>query len=126
MLKVERIDHGVHAIDDAALVARLARDRTPLTVCPLSNIRLCVYPQMSAHPILRLMRAGVVCTINSDDPAYFGGYVNENYRAVAEAFALGSAELAQLAKNSFEASFLSAPEKRARIAEVEAYASAAG
>ncbi len=126
VLNVERIDHGVHAIDDAALVARLARDRTPLTICPLSNIRLCVYPTMSTHPILRLMTAGVVCTINSDDPAYFGGYVNENYRAVAEAFALGAAELAQLAKNSFEASFLSAPEKQARIAEVVAYASAAG
>ncbi len=126
VLNVERIDHGVHAIDDAALVARLARDRTPLTICPLSNIRLCVYPTMSAHPILRLMTAGVVCTINSDDPAYFGGYVNENYRAVVEVFALGSAELAQLAKNSFEASFLSAPEKQARIAEVVAYASAAG
>ncbi|CAJ0852512.1 adenine deaminase [freshwater sediment metagenome] len=126
ILNVERIDHGVHAIDDAALLARLARERTPLTVCPLSNIRLRVYPQMSAHPIRRLMNAGVVVTINSDDPAYFGGYVNENYRAVAEAFTLGGAELAQLAKNSFEASFLSATEKQARIAEIEAYASAAG
>jgi adenosine deaminase len=81
---------------------------------------------MSAHPIRRLMNAGVVVTINSDDPAYFGGYVNENYRAVAETFSLQRTELAQLAKNSFEASFLSAPEKQARIAEIEAYASAAG
>lgn len=126
VLKAERIDHGVRAIDDAALVARLARERTPLTVCPLSNIRLRVYPRLSAHPIKRLMDAGVVVTINSDDPAYFGGYVNENYRAVAEAFSIGRAELAQLARNSFEASFLSASEKEARIAEVEAYVSASG
>ncbi|MGZ9409294.1 MAG: adenosine deaminase, partial [Methylocystis sp.] len=88
-LKVERIDHGVHAIDDAALVQRLARERVPLTVCPLSNIRLCVYPDMRAHPIQRLFEAGVVVTVNSDDPAYFGGYVNENYRAIQQAFALG-------------------------------------
>lgn len=126
VLHVARIDHGVRAIEDAALVARLARERVPLTVCPLSNIRLCVYPDMAAHPLLRLMAAGVVVTVNSDDPAYFGGYVNANYLAVANAFALGPAELAQLAKNSFEATFLPEPEKQARIAEVAAYASACG
>lgn len=126
ILKVERIDHGVHAIDDPALVARLSRAHTPLTICPLSNIRLCVYPDMRAHPIRRLMAAGVLATVNSDDPAYFGGYVNANYLAVAQAFALGLNDLAALAKNSFEASFLPAPEKQARIAEVEAYAAASG
>lgn len=123
-LKVERVDHGVHAIDDSALVQRLVRERVPLTVCPLSNIRLCVYPDMRAHPIQRLFEAGVVVTVNSDDPAYFGGYINDNYRAVQQAFEVGAAELAQFAKNSFEASFLSDQDKRERIAEVDAYARA--
>lgn len=120
-LKVERIDHGVRAIEDAALVARLARERIPLTVCPLSNIRLCVYPRMTDHPIRRLSDAGVLVTINSDDPAYFGGYANANYRAVQEAFSMTKAEMAEFAKNSFRASFLDAAEKQARIAEVDAY-----
>lgn len=122
ILKVERIDHGVHAIDDAALVARLAHERTPLTVCPLSNIRLRVYSNMHAHPIQRLMDAGVVVTVNSDDPAYFGGYVNANYLAVQQAFAFSTAQLDQLAKNSFAASFLAPHEKEQRIAEIDAYA----
>lgn len=122
VLRVDRIDHGVHAIDDAALVARLARERVPLTVCPLSNVRLRVYPDMRGHPLRRLMEAGVVVTVNSDDPAYFGGYVNANYRAARDALALTDAELAQLAKNSFEASFLSGAEKAAHIAEVESVA----
>lgn len=120
-LKVERIDHGVHAIDDPALVQRLAQERVPLTVCPLSNIRLCVYPDMRAHPIQRLFEAGVVVTVNSDDPAYFGGYVNENYRAVQRAFTMNATELTQLAKNSFTASFLPEDEKKKRIAEIDAY-----
>lgn len=120
-LQVARVDHGVHAIDDPALVARLAKERIPLTVCPLSNIRLRVYPDMRAHPLKRLMAAGVVVTVNSDDPAYFGGYVNANYRAVQEAFAFGPSELAQLARNSFAASFLSEEDKRNMIAEIDAY-----
>lgn len=123
-LKVRRIDHGVRAIDDAALVARLARDKIPLTVCPLSNIRLHVYHDIRKHPIRRLMDAGVMVTINSDDPAYFGGYVNANYRAVQEVFALTKEDLKQLAKNSFAASFLPEDEKQARIAEVDARAAA--
>jgi adenosine deaminase len=126
ILEVERIDHGVHAIDDPALVERLARHRVPLTICPLSNIRLRVYPDMRAHPIRRLMAQGVVATVNSDDPAYFGGYVNANYLAVAQAFALTPAEIATLAKNSFEASFLAEAEKRQLIADVEAYAVSTG
>jgi adenosine deaminase len=128
VLKVSRVDHGVHAIDDDALVARLVRERTPLTVCPLSNIRLRVYPDMRAHPLKRLFDAGVLVTVNSDDPAYFGGYVNANYLAVQQAFELRVDEVAQLARNGFLASFLPEAEKAARIAEVDAYvaASAAG
>jgi adenosine deaminase len=120
-LKASRVDHGVHAIDDEALVARLVRERTPLTVCPLSNIRLRVYPDMRAHPLKRLCGAGVVVTVNSDDPAYFGGYVNANYLAVQQAFELSIDEMAQLARNSFLASFLPEAEKAARIAEIDAY-----
>ena len=120
-LKAERIDHGVRAIEDPALVARLARQRIPLTVCPLSNIRLRVYPDMAHHPLHRLIDAGVLVTLNSDDPAYFGGYVNANYRAVQEAFGLTKSDLADLAKNSFTASWLSEDEKQARINEVESY-----
>jgi adenine deaminase len=124
VLKVSRVDHGVHAIDDAALVARLVRERTSLTVCPLSNLRLRVYPDMIRHPLKRLFDAAVVVTVNSDDPAYFGGYVNANYQAVQDAYALRRDELAQLARNSFEASFLPEEEKAARIAEVDAYVAA--
>lgn len=126
LLKVSRIDHGVHAIDDPALVARLVRDHTPLTICPLSNMRLRVYRDMRDHPLRRLMEAGVVVTVNSDDPAYFGGYANANYLAVQQAFGLSLPELAQLARNSFAASFLPEAEKAARIAEIDAYASSAG
>jgi adenosine deaminase len=126
LLKVSRIDHGVHAIDDAALVERLARDRIPLTICPLSNIRLRVYRDMRNHPLKTLMDAGALVTVNSDDPAYFGGYVNANYLAVQQAFGLDREQLAQLARNSFTASFLPEAEKTARIAEVDAYASSAG
>ncbi|WP_442754633.1 adenosine deaminase [Methylocystis sp. JAN1] len=120
-LRIERVDHGVHAVDDPALVARLAKERIALTVCPISNIRLRVYPDLRAHPLKRLMEAGVAVTVNSDDPAYFGGYLNANYRAVEEAFALAAEELAQLARNSFAASFLSEEEKRDRIAEIDSY-----
>lgn len=117
-----RIDHGVRSIDDAALVARLAGSGVPLTVCPLSNQYLGVTPDLSRHPLRELMAAGVVVTINSDDPAYFGGYVNANYRAVQQAFGLGRAELAGLARNSFAASWLDDDAKARRIVEVDAYA----
>ena len=119
-----RIDHGVRSIDDAALVERLARSQVPLTVCPLSNQYLKVTPDLSRHPLRELMAAGVLVTINSDDPAYFGGYVNANYRAVQKAFDLSRAELAGLARASFAASWLDAGAKAKRIAEVEAYAAA--
>ncbi len=121
-LKVERIDHGVRCLEDPALVERLAAGRVPLTVCPLSNLRLCVVDDMAAHPLRRMMELGLFVTINSDDPAYFGGYVNENYAAVQDALGLSRADLAALARNSIEASFLEPEAKRALIAEVDAVA----
>ncbi|TCO81912.1 adenosine deaminase [Plasticicumulans lactativorans] len=113
LLKVVRIDHGVRCVEDPALVARLARERMPLTVCPLSNVKLRVFPDLAAHNLLTLLRDGLCVTINSDDPAYFGGYVGDNFAAVAEALAPSRAELRQLADNSFEAAWLTA-EERAR------------
>ena len=111
VLHVERIDHGVRAIEDPALVRQLADARVPLTVCPLSNVRLRVYPDMSAHALPRLLEQGVCVTVNSDDPAYFGGYLNANFEALFAAHpALGAREAHQLAANAFEASF--APEAR--------------
>jgi adenine deaminase len=107
LLKAERIDHGVHCLDDPELVARLAQQRTALTVCPLSNVKLRVFPDLAAHNIGKMLAAGIVATINSDDPAYFGGYLNRNYTATFEALPqLGAKEAYQLARNSFEASFV--------------------
>lgn len=120
-LHVARIDHGVRSIEDAALVERLAATRMPLTVCPLSNLRLQVVSDLARHPLRRLLERGVVVTVNSDDPAYFGGYINENYRAVAVALGLGIKELATLARNSFAASFLDEAARARHIAEVDAY-----
>ncbi len=121
-LKVERIDHGVRCLEDPALVERLVAARVPLTVCPLSNLRLCVVEDMADHPLRRMMELGLFVTVNSDDPAYFGGYVNENYAAVQDALGLGRDDLAALARNSFEASFLEPEAKRALVAEVDAAA----
>ena len=121
-LKVERIDHGVRCLEDPALVERLAAGRVPLTVCPLSNLRLCVVDDMAAHPLRRMMELGLFVTVNSDDPAYFGGYVNENYAAVQDALDLSRADLAALARNSIEASFLEPEAKRALVAQVDAVA----
>ncbi|MCG8593210.1 MAG: adenosine deaminase [Kiloniellales bacterium] len=119
-LQVERIDHGVRCLEDPDLVERLVAARVPLTVCPLSNLRLCVVEDMAGHPLRRMMELGLFVTVNSDDPAYFGGYVNENYAAVQDALGLGRDDLAALARNSFEASFLDAEAKRALVAEVDA------
>jgi adenosine deaminase len=105
LLGVERIDHGVNAVDDAELVEYLATHRIPLTMCPLSNQRLQVTPDLSKHPLKRLMDDGVLVTVNSDDPAYFGGYVADNYVAIAEALNLSEAEIVQLAENSLLASW---------------------
>jgi adenosine deaminase len=103
-------------------VARLARDQVPLTVCPLSNVMLRVFPDLAHHNLAALLEAGVRVTVNSDDPAYFGGYVNENYRGCARALGLTRARLVQLARNSFLAAFLSDAEKARHCAAVDAYA----
>jgi adenosine deaminase len=123
-LHVDRIDHGNRSLEDAALVKRLAGEQMTLTVCPLSNLKLCVVADMAMHPLKRMLALGLHATVNSDDPAYFGGYLNDNYRAAASALDLTKAELVTLAKNSFQGSFLSEAEKATRIAEVEAYAAA--
>ena len=112
ILGVERIDHGNRALEDDALVARLRDDRIPLTVCPLSNLALRVVDDLAAHPIRRMLDLGLLATVNSDDPAYFGGYINENFRRVAEAVGLSTAEIETLARNSLEASFTGNPSFR--------------
>lgn len=119
LLGVDRVDHGNRSLEDPALVARLARDRVPLTVCPLSNLRLCVVDDLRHHPLKRMLDAGLFATVNSDDPAYFGGYMTENYRAVRDALGLGRAEMTELARNGFAASFLPAAEKAAALAEFD-------
>ena len=108
VLKVERIDHGVQAIHDAALMQRLAQDRIPLTVCPLSNLKLCVFPALAQHNLRRMLDAGIVATVNSDDPAYFGGYIVDNFTQTFAALGMTSQHAYQLARNSFEASFIDA------------------
>jgi adenosine deaminase len=124
-LRVERIDHGNRALGDDALVDRLARDRIALTMCPLSNLRLQVLTDLRRHPLRPLMERGVPVTINSDDPAYFGGYVNENYAALQAALSLSRAELAAIARTSFTASFIDPADKDAYVAKVDAYAAMA-
>lgn len=122
VLKVERIDHGVRAAEDPALLARLAREQVPLTVCPLSNVKLRVFPTLQQHNLKALLDAGLKVTINSDDPAYFGGYVLENYRQTAEALQLSRAELRRLARNSLEAAFVDDAERAPWLAQLEALA----
>ncbi|OAH50381.1 adenosine deaminase [Microbacterium oleivorans] len=124
VLEVERVDHGIRSIDDPDLLAHLAEHRVPLTVCPLSNVRLRAVPELAAHPLRRLVDAGVVVTINSDDPSYFGGYIGDNYAAVAS-LGFDTAELAQLAENSITASFADATRKADLIARVRAWAASA-
>ena len=112
LLKAERIDHGVQAVHDAALMQRLARERVPLTVCPLSNQKLQVFPDLARHSLPQLLAGGLCATVNSDDPAYFGGYVSDNFRAMLAATDLGAQHAWQLAANSFEASFAPAADQR--------------
>ncbi|MFA9218236.1 MAG: adenosine deaminase [Sphingomonadaceae bacterium] len=121
VLHVERIDHGVRCLEDAALTQRLAAEKIALTVCPLSNIKLCVFDQMAQHNLLQLLDAGLVATVNSDDPAYFGGYMNDNFIATFEALPLGLSHAQRLARNSFSAAFLPAAQKQAFLDEVDAY-----
>ncbi|MCP4962860.1 MAG: adenosine deaminase, partial [Actinomycetia bacterium] len=126
VLGAERIDHGVRCDEDPELLHRLAADRTPLTVCPLSNLALKGVASLEEHNIGRLLDAGLCVTVNSDDPAYFGGYVAENYAATAEALALSGADVARLARNSFEACFAPDSDKVRWLAEVDAYESSWG
>jgi len=119
LLGVGRIDHGNRSLDDDALVGRLVRERMVLTVCPLSNLRLRVVDDLSHHPLRRMMDKGLLVTINSDDPAYFGGYVNENYRAISQALGLRRDEIAATVRNGIGASLMTAAEKADALAEVE-------
>jgi len=120
VLKVERIDHGVRCDEDPALVERLVRDRIPLTVCPLSNLKLCVVKDLAQHNFAKLLRTGVAVTINSDDPAYFGGYIGENYRATAEALNLTTAELVEVAENAARAAFMPPQAKASLLNRIRA------
>ena len=119
VLGVGRIDHGNRSLQDQTLVGRLARERMALTVCPLSNLRLRVVPDLKQHPLRQMMENGLVVTVNSDDPAYFGGYVNDNYRAVSDALSLGRDEIVAIVRNGFQASLMTKPEKDAALAEVD-------
>ena len=123
LLKVSRIDHGVRSIEDEILVDFLAKSRMPLTVCPLSNVKLCVFRTMQEHTLKQLLDKGLCITINSDDPAYFGGYMTENFQAIQVGLDLTQADLYQLAKNSFEASFLSLTEKEKFYRELDIFMS---
>ena len=121
LLKVERVDHGVQSTKDAALMRRLAADRIPLTVCPLSNLKLCVFPDLAQHNLGALLDAGLVATVNSDDPAYFGGYVNENFVQTFAATGMTAQQAWQLAHNSFGASFADASARRDWQDRLQAY-----
>jgi adenosine deaminase len=121
VLQARRIDHGVRCLEDPRLVERLRADRIPLTVCPLSNVKLRVFATMGEHNLKRLLAAGLCVTVNSDDPAYFGGYIAANYRAAEQGLGLSREDLLTLARNSFRASFLAPPEKHARLAEVDQF-----
>ena len=124
VLGIDRLDHGNRSLEDAALTARLARSGMTLTVCPLSNLKLCVVRDMAEHPIGRMLKAGLRATINSDDPAYFGGYIADNYRAVAGARGLNRDDLALLARNSFLGSFLPDDVVAKHLAALDAYVGA--
>ncbi|WP_088307721.1 adenosine deaminase [Novosphingobium sp. B 225] len=122
LLKVERIDHGNRALEDAALTRRIAEAGLTLTVCPQSNLRLCVIPDMASSPVKRMLDLGLKVTVNSDDPAYFGGYMNDNFRSITKALGLSAAELVQLAENSFTGSFLPGEDIARHVAAVRAAA----
>ena len=122
ILKVTRIDHGVRCVEDQTLVRRLALERIPLTVCPLSNVKLQVFTRLEDHNLKRLLELGVAATVNSDDPAYFGGYILDNYLAAQKVLGLTLEDIRTLAKNSFAASFLSASEKARFCARIDALA----
>jgi adenosine deaminase len=120
VLGAERIDHGVRSLEDPDLVARLRRDAIPLTVCPLSNVALRVVDELSEHPLPAMIEGGLLVSVHSDDPAYFGGYVGENYRGVQQSLGFDDSTITMLARNSIVASFLDAPRKEALLQELEA------
>ena len=122
VLKVRRIDHGVRSMEDERLVSRLVEEQIPLTVCPLSNVKLRVFPNLKSHNLKQLLDRGILVTVNSDDPAYFGGYVGENFQASAAALDLSREQLLRLARNSFAASFLPDDTKRGYLEEVDRFA----
>lgn len=126
ILKVSRIDHGVRCLEDARLVERLAAEGVPLTVCPLSNVQLRVFPTLADHTLKRMLDRGVRVTVNSDDPAYFGGYLTENFEASQKALGLSREDIHALGRYAFEASFLSAEDQRRHCAELDAYMGVAG
>jgi len=121
ILQVQRIDHGNRALEDLALTGRIAAEQIPVTVCPLSNRALQTCPDLTRHPLRRMLDHGLLVTVNSDDPSYFGGYVNENFLAIQQALALTEAEIATLARNSFLASFMPEREKRAAVERFDAF-----
>ena len=125
LLRVARVDHGVRSLEDPQLVERLRRQRIPLTVCPFSNVKLHVVSDLAHHPLKRMLDAGLIVTVNSDDPAYFGGYVTDNLVGVAQTLRLSERELVALAKNSFEASFIDDAKKRAHLDEIDRLVGAA-
>jgi adenine deaminase len=124
LLHVRRVDHGVRCLEDDALADRLVAEQVPLTVCPMSNVKLRVFPDLAHHNVGRLLARGLCATINSDDPAYFGGYIGDNYAATADALGLGRDEMAQVARNSFVASFLDDAERERHLAELDRVAAA--
>jgi adenosine deaminase len=124
LLKVDRIDHGNRSLEDETLVRRLVDDAMTLTVCPLSNLKLCVVGDMIDHPLKRMLSLGLRATINSDDPAYFGGYLHDNWMAAATHLGLTRDDLASLARNSFTGAFLPREQKAAHLAEIDAYLAA--
>jgi adenine deaminase len=119
VLGVARIDHGNRAMEDQPLIGRLAREKVALTICPLSNLRLRVVDNLSSHPLRRMLDKGLMATVNSDDPAYFGGYVNQNYRAVSDALALRRDEIATIVRNGIHASLMTPSEKAKALDEID-------
>ena len=122
-LQVDRIDHGVHCLEDAALVEYLVENQIPLTVCPLSNVRLKVFDQMKQHNLMQMLESGLCVTVNSDDPAYFGGYIEENFLALHQAHGLTAEDMFKLARNAFKASFLDPAEKKKYLSELDDFVS---
>ena len=120
LLGVKRVDHGNRALEDAVLVGRLAREKIPLTVCPLSNLKLCIVRDLKHHPLRDMMQKDLLVTLNSDDPAYFGGYVNDNYRALEKSIALSAEEIIAVARNGFAAAMMSEGDRKAALSQFDA------